>query len=263
MLLAGFEPEDESPIVFLRLRKAARKRGLAVYSLAPFASRGPGQDVRHAAAHRARRARQPRLTAAGRRRTAAGRAPSAAAAQALAADGAVILAGERLAEVPGALSALAALAAATGARLAWVPRRAGERGAIEAGALPGLLPHGRPVIGPAARGPRWRGPGASARCPRSRAGTAISILAAARPGTSDALVIAGVDPGDLPDPRRRRWTRWPPRRSWSAWKLRASAVTDRADVVLPVAAVAEKAGTFVNWEGRPGSFGVALEVPGV
>jgi NADH-quinone oxidoreductase subunit G len=46
-------------------------------------------------------------------------------------------------------------------------------------------------------------------------------------------------------------------------ELRVSAVTDRADVVLPVAAVAEKAGTFVNWEGRPGSFEAALEVPGV
>ena len=45
-------------------------------------------------------------------------------------------------------------------------------------------------------------------------------------------------------------------------ELRVSAVTDRADVVLPVAAVAEKAGTFVNWEGRPGSFGAALAVPG-
>jgi NADH-quinone oxidoreductase subunit G len=32
-------------------------------------------------------------------------------------------------------------------------------------------------------------------------------------------------------------------------------------VVLPVAPVAEKAGTFVNWEGRPGSFGPALAVP--
>ncbi len=29
MLLVGFEPEEESPIVFLRLRKAARKRGAA------------------------------------------------------------------------------------------------------------------------------------------------------------------------------------------------------------------------------------------
>ncbi|EUA23039.1 molybdopterin oxidoreductase family protein [Mycobacterium xenopi 4042] len=40
VLLAGFEPEDESPIVFLRLRKAARKHGLPVYAIAPFASHG-------------------------------------------------------------------------------------------------------------------------------------------------------------------------------------------------------------------------------
>src|SRR6185437_6217857 len=46
-------------------------------------------------------------------------------------------------------------------------------------------------------------------------------------------------------------------------ELRASAVTDRADVVFPVSAVAEKAGTFVNWEGRGGSFGAALRVPEV
>jgi NADH-quinone oxidoreductase subunit G len=46
-------------------------------------------------------------------------------------------------------------------------------------------------------------------------------------------------------------------------ELRASAVTDRADVVFPVAAVAEKAGTFVNWEGRGGTFEEALPVPEV
>jgi NADH-quinone oxidoreductase subunit G len=33
--------------------------------------------------------------------------------------------------------------------------------------------------------------------------------------------------------------------------------------VFPVAAVAEKAGTFVNWEGRGGSFAEALKVPDV
>jgi len=33
--------------------------------------------------------------------------------------------------------------------------------------------------------------------------------------------------------------------------------------VFPVAAVAEKAGTFVNWEGRGGSFDTALRVPEV
>jgi NADH-quinone oxidoreductase subunit G len=40
LLLAGFEPEDESPIVFLRLRKAARENGLQVLAVAPFATRG-------------------------------------------------------------------------------------------------------------------------------------------------------------------------------------------------------------------------------
>jgi NADH-quinone oxidoreductase subunit G len=38
--LDGFEPQDESPIVVLRLRKAARKHGLRVYSVAALA--GPG-----------------------------------------------------------------------------------------------------------------------------------------------------------------------------------------------------------------------------
>jgi NADH-quinone oxidoreductase subunit G len=40
VLLAGFEPEDESPIVFLRLRKAVRKRGQNVFSVAALASAG-------------------------------------------------------------------------------------------------------------------------------------------------------------------------------------------------------------------------------
>jgi NADH-quinone oxidoreductase subunit G len=53
-----------------------------------------------------------------------------AAAQALRRDGAVILVGERLAAAPGALSAAARLAEDTGAKLAWVPRRAGDRGAV-------------------------------------------------------------------------------------------------------------------------------------
>ena len=40
VLLAGFEPEEESPIVFLRLRKAARKKRIKVYAVAPYATRG-------------------------------------------------------------------------------------------------------------------------------------------------------------------------------------------------------------------------------
>ncbi len=40
VVLVGFEPEDESPIVFLRLRKAVREHGTRVYSIASHSSNG-------------------------------------------------------------------------------------------------------------------------------------------------------------------------------------------------------------------------------
>jgi len=40
VLLAGFEPEDESPIVFLRLRKAVRRHGQQVFSVTALTSPG-------------------------------------------------------------------------------------------------------------------------------------------------------------------------------------------------------------------------------
>ena len=46
-------------------------------------------------------------------------------------------------------------------------------------------------------------------------------------------------------------------------ETRRSAVTERADVVLPVATVAEKSGTFVDWEGRPRRFTAALGETGM
>jgi NADH-quinone oxidoreductase subunit G len=275
VLLAGFEPEDESPMVFLRLRKAVRHRHLQVFSIAALATPGlvklsgellttlPGDE---AAA----------LTA-----LAAGGAPSAPeppvsggihtpgpplqdwqrVGQALGAPGAVILVGERLAEVPGALAAAARLAVASGARLAWVPRRAGERGAVEAGALPGLLPIGRPVTDATARAEVARAWGKSS-LPDQPGRDTSEILAAAAAGQLGALVVAGVDPQDLPDPAAAlQAIEMAP--FVVSLELRASAVTDRADVVFPVAAVTEKAGTFVNWEGRGGSFAEALRVPEV
>ena len=173
------------------------------------------------------------------------------AASALRQPGSVILVGERLAEVPGALSAAVRLAGRTGARLAWVPRRAGERGGIEAGALPTLLPGGRQVTDSAARADVARAWGVAALPAESGRDTAEILAAAAESAEVPyALVIAGVDPDDLPDPAAALAA--VERASFVvSLELRASAVTDRADVVFPVAAVAEKAGTFVNWEGRP------------
>ncbi|HEX2705421.1 MAG TPA: NADH-quinone oxidoreductase subunit G, partial [Candidatus Lustribacter sp.] len=129
VLLVGFEPEEESPIVFLRLRRAVRKNRTSVYAVAPYPTRGLGKlggTLLPAAPG----------TEAEVLRALAGAdagAPVAGATAALREPGAVILVGERLASVRGALSAAAALAEATGAGLAWVPRRAGERGARDPG----------------------------------------------------------------------------------------------------------------------------------
>lgn len=239
VLLAGFEPEEESPIVFLRLRKAFRKRGLTVTSVAPFATRG--------------------LSKMG-----GGLVGCAPGGEATALDGlhgalpagSLILAGERLAGSPGAYSAAIRLAAATGARLAWVPRRAGERGALEAGAAPHLLPGGRPVDDAAARrevAAAWN----VEQLPSAPGRDTAGILAGAADGALQALLIGGVEVDDLPDPDAAiaALDAVP---FVVSLELRHSAVTDRADVVFPVAPVAEKAGTFVNWEGRYRPFGAAL-----
>src|SRR5690606_13102715 len=152
--------------------------------------------------------------------------------------GAVIMVGERLAGVPGALTAALRLARETGARLAWVPRRAGERGALEAGALPNLLPIGRPVTDEKARAEVarvWNVADLPATPGRDTAG----ILSAALNEELDALVIAGVDPYDLPD-SEAVLTALENTPLIVSLEQRASAVTDRADVVLPVATTAEK-----------------------
>ncbi|MEU7832743.1 NADH-quinone oxidoreductase subunit G [Nonomuraea sp. NPDC049129] len=244
VLLVGFEPEDESPIVFLRLRKAWMKKGLKVTAIAPFATNGlakmGGTLIR---------------TAPGAEADAIGELVGSLA------EGTIVLAGERLATVPGALSALVRLSTASGAKLAWVPRRAGERGAIEAGALPNLLPIGRPVGDEIARAEVARAWNVGS-LPDAPGRDTTGMLLAALEGKLDALVVAGVDPYDLADPAAAlaALENTP---FIVSLEIRASAVTDRADVVLPVAAVQEKGGTFVNWEGRGRSFGAPLRVPGL
>jgi NADH-quinone oxidoreductase subunit G len=253
-LLVGFEPEEESPIVFLRLRKAARARGLKVFAIATHASRGLGKlDGKLLPAAPGTEAEWLEALADGDPLDGdAGRA-----AESLRLPGAVLLLGERLAGVPGALSAAIRLSRASGATLAWIPRRAGERGAVEAGALPGLLPGGRPVTDPAARAQTAAAWGLAALPERFGRDTA-GILGAAANGELDALVVGGVDPADLADPAAA--VEALDRVGFLvSLELRPSAVTERADVVFPVAAVTEKAGTFLDWEGRARLFEAAMK----
>ncbi|MGI9156321.1 MAG: NADH-quinone oxidoreductase subunit G [Marmoricola sp.] len=245
VVLAGLEPEDEAGTVFLRLRKASTGR-TRVVSIAPYTSRGL-------------RKMHGTLLA-----TAPG--DEAAALAALAHDGevmldagGVIMVGERLAGSPGALAAAVSLARTSGARLVWVPRRAGDRGAVETGALPNLLPGGRPVEDAAARvdlAAAWGVP--SLPDTVGRDGDAILVAAAA--GDLGGLVVGGVDPADLVDPGAAR-AAIAAASFVVCLEVRQSDVTRAADVVFPVAPVSDKAGTFVNWEGRPRSFEQVLHNP--
>ncbi|MFE4962045.1 NADH-quinone oxidoreductase subunit G [Streptomyces sp. NPDC056660] len=254
VLLVGFESEEEAPGVFLRLRKAWRKHKQKVFSLATHATRGlekaggvllpaaPGTETEWLDAL----AGGVGLEESGTQ-----------AAEALRAEGAVIVVGERLASVVGGLTAAVRAATATGAQLVWIPRRAGERGAIEAGALPSLLPGGRPATDPRARDEVAAAWGVSELPLRYGRDTGQIVEAAAR-GELSALLVAGVEVADLPDPARAR-AALEAVGFLVSLELRPSEVTERADVVLPVAAVAEKAGTFLNWEGRVRFFEAALK----
>jgi NADH-quinone oxidoreductase subunit G len=245
VLLVGFEPEDESPIVFLRLRKAARKHGVPVYAVAPFATRAlqkmSGQLLK---------------TVPGAEASTLDGLATGEVGDLLSTSGAVIMVGERLATVPGGLSAAARLADTTGARLAWVPRRAGERGALDVGALPTLLPGGRPVVDDAARAQiaaAWH----VDELPSAAGRDADGIVAAAADGTLGALLVGGVEPADFSDPDAVL-AALDAAGFVVSLELRHGAVTERADVVFPVAPTTQKSGAFVNWEGRYREFAPAL-----
>ena len=237
VLLVGFEPEEESPIVFLRINKQVRKRALKVTAIATKLSIGveklKGEFVK----------------------VAPGAEAAAIAAQSLTSKS-LILVGERAAESAGVLSAVAALADSSSAKIAWIPRRAGERGALEAGAIGNVLPGGRPVTDASARvdiAAVW----GSSPLPTTEGKSTQEIYSAVNAGEIGALVVGGVDPLDgensqaALDALEKAFV--------VSLEIASSAVTQHADVVLPVAAVTEKSGSFLNWEGRSRSFDAAVQ----
>ena len=211
VLLVSFEPEDESPIVFLRLRKAALSGTTKVFSVAPYTTAGLAKM-------------KGTLLAAGPREEVAA---ITSASTHLSSDS-VILVGERAAQTPGAFAAVAELATKTGAKLAWIPRRAGDRGALDAGLLP-------------------------------IAGRNTSEIIAATGSAIKGLVVGGVSPEDVDGDLMQAIEK---AQFVVSLETRHTDITAEADVVLPVAVVTEKAGTFRNWEGRDRSFSAVIATPG-
>ena len=240
VLLVALEPEDECGAMFLRLRKAVRKSGLKVATVAPFTSNG-SRKMNARLLHAAPGAEPGVVDAI--------KAGGAYADVAEALSGGVVLVGERAAQTPGLLSSVVALAERTGARLAWVPRRSGDRAAIEAGLLPGLLPFGRGIDEAGAQSLGW------GELPE-RGLDAKQMIEEAASGKLKALVVGGVDVRDFDEPTavRDALDEVP---FLVSLEVRASEITDRADVVLPVAPAVEKNGTYINWEGRLRPFGQA------
>ena len=228
VVLVNFEPEDESPIVFLRVYKQVRKRGLQVTTIAPFASRGSEKLKANLLSSFDQ---VTNLT-----------------------EKSVVLVGERSAEVPGLFSAIAAH---TTAKIAWIPRRSGERGALAAGALGNLLPGGRPVSDAAARIDVQTAWGVDSLPTELGRSTEQILNSLNSEGGLDAVLIGGVDPSDISSAALGQLLN----SFVVSLEISHSAVTAIADVVLPVAAVTEKAGSFLDWEGRERGFDKAIEGP--
>jgi NADH-quinone oxidoreductase subunit G len=234
--LIAFEPEEESPIVFLRLNKNFKKRGLKVSAIATKGSIAMDK------------------LKADFIKVAPGAEADAVASLSLTAKS-VILVGERASESAGLFSAVVALSAKTGAKIAYIPRRAGERGALEAGALGIVLPGGRPVTDAAARVDIAAAWGVNS-LPSTPGRSTSQIIEALASGDLDAVVVGGVDAHDLPHGREAIAAL---KKSFVvSLEIAPSSVTAVADVVLPVAAITEKSGSFLNWEGRARAFDEAV-----
>lgn len=233
VVLVNFEPEDESPIVFLRLRKANRKHKTEIVTLAPYASRGSQKMAARVVA-----------TVPGTE----SQVLTTLQSEGLFDAETIILVGERAAESRGALTAVARIAAESGARLAWIPRRAGDVGAVDAGCLPHLLPGGRPVADAAARVDVATVWGVDS-LPDQVGLDADAIIAATAAGEVKALVVAGIEPEDFRSPGGVREA-LDGAEFVVSLENRLSEVAERANVVFPVALIEEHAGTFVNWEHR-------------
>ncbi|MFZ9790007.1 MAG: NADH-quinone oxidoreductase subunit G [Candidatus Nanopelagicales bacterium] len=239
VILVSFEPEEESPIVFLRLRKAAEKSNISITAIAPYLTRGLEKIDAEVV-----------LTKPG---------DEAKVLKGLEiAKDSIIIVGERAAAINGLLSAVVEVAEKSNSKIAWIPRRAGERGSVEVGVLPNLLPGGRPVTETSARsevGAVW-GVNAS-QIPSKPGRTHQDILNSAINGEIKALIIAGLDVTDAPDPQLFS-------KALNAVDfvvtlgIHENSLTRYANVSLPVAPVTEKSGTFINWEGRPRPFGRAI-----
>ncbi|MHB8513334.1 MAG: NADH-quinone oxidoreductase subunit NuoG [Actinomycetota bacterium] len=207
IVVAGVDLYEESPIVFLRVRKAAR-RGARVIEIGPRASTLPGEKLLVSMSS----------------------IPAALETVQAGPGSTVVLAGERLAFVPGALASVWNAAAGTNASFGLIPRKAGTIGALQAGLYP-----------------------------RSGARDATSMLT--NPG-GGLLFVLGADPlRDLSASRVSMLGK--SEANIISIDLLPNETTKLARIVLPACSAIERDGTITNWERRARPVHRALEPAGL
>jgi NADH-quinone oxidoreductase subunit G len=232
ILAVGLDAEQEVPILHLRLRKAAAA-GARIWVVHPRRTR-----LHDVATHiLVRPGDEARMFAGGADPV----MDEALEALRAAGEDAVVIAGER----SGAADAAQANLLGSGARFAYVTRRAGDRGALRAGVHPSLLPGGRSLgeAGPVES--RW-----TTAISRERGRDWRGILEACAAREIDVLYLVGVDPlRDFPDAAlaRRALDNVPVKIVQS---LELGSLGPFADAFLPAAPFLEKEGHVTNWEGR-------------
>jgi NADH-quinone oxidoreductase subunit G len=253
IVLLAPDLKEELPVAYLRLRRAAQDLGVPLVELSATGS-GLSRYARVRLCHRPGEVDLlvRRLVAAvteGKGPTGEGALDEAVAALRPAegkGDAVVVLGRPSLAEPAGpTVRAAAALADLPGVRFLSALRRGNVHGALDLGLAPGMLP-GRVTLdaGRAWFEAAWGG------APARPGLDAEGILRAAADGRIGALVLLGADPlSDFPDRglARRALERVPFVLAVDAFPTES---TQRAAVVVPVAAYGEKRGSTTNLEGR-------------
>ncbi len=227
--IVGCDVREELPVLFLRLRIAATKRGLRTVivhqreiALTEYA------DVFVQPLPGAEAALEP--------------GDLEKVTNALSdAQNAVVLLGPRMCS-PDVVNIWRAVAENTGARFGWLPRRAGEYGALTAGAHPELLPGWKPATDKGLDVP--------------------GMLRAAADGNLHALWLVGADViADVPEAGlgQAALEKVP---FLVVQDVQWSPLLEHADVVLPGATFVERDGTLTDWEGRRQEVHAAVDPPG-
>jgi NADH-quinone oxidoreductase subunit G len=263
IVLVGLDPEEEVPILYLRLRKAWLKNDARIVSVGPRAGsidEITWQRVRTPIGGEADALARIRdaMAVVGGDEDPESELGRLAATFADAGERTVILVGERGTRSRGALATAARLADELGAKVSWVPRRSNARGALEAGLTAGLLPGGRRIDAEDDRRALTEAWGAVP----GRVGRGLrAILEAAAAGEIDVLHLVGVDllrDCDRPSLAARALDRVG---TVISQDLLETATVQRADIVLPATATHERDGTLTNWEGRRQTFRGAVPSP--